>query len=66
MGPVEMADQMREYYGVGRSSKNWRKYIFHFIMNVSIVNSVITSAKGKQDVHTATHSTASGGTSSSS
>jgi hypothetical protein len=32
---------MREYYGVGRSSKKWWKYIFQFIMNVSIVSSFI-------------------------
>jgi hypothetical protein len=41
MADVDMADQMRAYYGVGHSSKKWWKYIFHFIMTISIVNNFI-------------------------
>ena len=38
MGGVDVSDQKREYYGVGRSSK---KFILHFVLNVSLVNSFI-------------------------
>mgnify|MGYP002224293578 CR=1 FL=1 len=41
MGGLDLADQMRDYYGVGRPSKKWWKYLFHFVINVSIVNSFI-------------------------
>jgi hypothetical protein len=41
MGGVDIRDQKREYYGVGRSSKKWWKFIFHFIINVCVVNSFI-------------------------
>ena len=38
MGGVDVSDQRREYYGVGRSSKKWWKFILHFVLNVSLVN----------------------------
>jgi hypothetical protein len=41
MGGVDISDQKREYYGVGRSSKNWWKFIFHSVINVCVVNSFI-------------------------
>ena len=41
MGGVDLSDQKRAYYGVGRSSKKWWKFILHFILNVCIVNSFI-------------------------
>lgn len=41
MGGVDLADQKRCYYSVGRPSKKWWKYIFHFILNTSIVNSFV-------------------------
>jgi hypothetical protein len=41
MGGVDVADQKREYYGIGRASKTWWKYVFHFVLNVAIVNSFI-------------------------
>jgi hypothetical protein len=41
MGGVDLSDQFREYYGVGHSSKKWWKFVFHFIINVCIVNSYI-------------------------
>jgi hypothetical protein len=34
MGGLDISDQKREYYGVGRSSKKWWKFIFHFVINV--------------------------------
>ena len=41
MGGVDVSDQKREYYGVGRSSKKWWKFILHFVLNVCLVNSFI-------------------------
>ena len=33
-----VADQKREYCGVGRSSKKRQKFISHFVLNVCLVN----------------------------
>ena len=41
MGGVDVSDQRREYYGVGRSSKKWWKFILHFVLNVCPVNCFI-------------------------
>jgi hypothetical protein len=41
MGGVDISEQKREYYGVGRSSEKWRKFIFHFVINMCFVNSFI-------------------------
>ena len=41
MGGVDVSDQRHEYYGVGRSSKKWWKFILHFVLNVCIVNCFI-------------------------
>jgi hypothetical protein len=41
MGGVDISDQKREYYVVGRSSKKWWKFIFHFVINVCVLNSFI-------------------------
>ena len=41
MGGVDVNDQRREYYGVGRSSKKWWKFILHFVLNVCLVNRFI-------------------------
>jgi hypothetical protein len=41
MGGVDISDQKRKYYGVGRSPKKWWKFIFHFVINVCVVNSFI-------------------------
>ena len=41
MGGVDVSDQRREYYGVGRSSKKWWKFILHFVLNVCLVNCFI-------------------------
>ena len=40
-GRCGLCDQKREYYGVGRSSKKWWKFILHFVLNVCLVNSFI-------------------------
>ena len=41
MGGVDRNDQLGVYYKVGRSSNKWWRYIFWFLMNVSITNSWI-------------------------
>ena len=41
MGGVDVSDQKREYYGVGRSSKKRWKFILHFVLNVCLVNCFI-------------------------
>ena len=41
MGGVDVSDQKREYSGVGRSSKKWRIFILHFVLNVCLVNCFI-------------------------
>jgi hypothetical protein len=35
LGGVDVRDQKRDCYGVGRSSKKWWKFILHFVLNVS-------------------------------
>ena len=41
MGGVDLADQLRKYYTVGRSSFKWYRYLFWFLIDVSICNSFI-------------------------
>lgn len=41
MGGVDLADQLRQYYPVGRSSKKWYRYIFWFLIDLSICNAFI-------------------------
>ena len=41
MGGVDLADQLRKYYSVGRSSFKWYRYLFWFLIDVSICNSFI-------------------------
>jgi hypothetical protein len=42
MGGEDVSDQKCEYYGVGRSSKKWWKFIFYFVLNVCLVNCFIS------------------------
>ena len=41
MGGVDLNDQLRQYYNIGRSSYKWYKYLFWFLIDVSICNSFI-------------------------
>ena len=41
MGGVDRADQLREYYSVGRSSYKWYRYIFWYLIDISICNAFI-------------------------
>ena len=59
MGGVDVNDQKREYYGVGRSSKKWWKFILHFVLNVCLVNCFILYDLTKSFIiHTLIHSIA--------
>ena len=40
-GGVDVSDQRREDYSVGRSSKQRWKFILHFVLNVCLVNCFI-------------------------
>ena len=40
MGGVDLADQQRQYFSIGRSYK-WYRYLFWFLLDVSICNSFI-------------------------
>ena len=41
MGGVDLHDQMRMKYDVGRNSKKWWKYLFWFLVNCCLVNAYI-------------------------
>ena len=41
MGGVDLADQLRQYYSIGRSSYKWYRCIFWFLMDISICNSFL-------------------------
>ena len=41
MGGVDLADQLRSYYKVGRPSKKWWRYVFWFLLDVTMVNAWI-------------------------
>lgn len=41
MGGVDLADQLRNYYSMGRSSSKWYRYLFWFLFDISICNSFI-------------------------
>jgi hypothetical protein len=43
MSGVDLADQLRQYYSAGRQSKKYWKYIFWFLMDVSICNAFVAS-----------------------
>ncbi|RUA04709.1 MAG: hypothetical protein DSY43_05900, partial [Gammaproteobacteria bacterium] len=41
MGGVDLSDQLRKYYSIGRSSCKWYRYLFWYLMDISICNSYI-------------------------
>ena len=41
MGGVDLADQLRSYYKVGRPSKKWWRYVIWFLLDVTMVNAWI-------------------------
>ena len=45
MGGVDLHDQLRGYYSLGKKSKKWWRYLFWFVMDLSIVNAFILEKK---------------------
>ena len=41
MNGVDVADQLRSYYEIGRRSIKWWKYVWFFILNVCLINAHI-------------------------
>ena len=41
MGGVDLNDQLRSYYPSGRSGKKWWRYLFWFLLDVSIINALV-------------------------
>ena len=41
MGGVDLADQYRSYYQVGRASRKWWRYLFWFLVQTAMVNSYL-------------------------
>ncbi|GFO19343.1 PiggyBac transposable element-derived protein 4-like [Plakobranchus ocellatus] len=41
MGGVDLADQYRSYYQVGRASRKWWRYIFWFLVQTAMCNSYL-------------------------
>lgn len=41
MGGVDLSDQLRSYYRVGRSSVKWWRYLLWFVVDMCIINSFI-------------------------
>ena len=48
---VDKCDQLRAAYPIGRTSKKWWRYIFHFIINICVINSFITLKESVQEGH---------------
>ena len=51
MGGVDLNDQMRSYYPFGRSGKKWWRFVFWYLLDVSICNAFIVEG---QSSHRAT------------
>ena len=45
MGGVDLSDQHRAYYPIGRAGKKWWRYILWFLINLSMVNAHIVFVK---------------------
>jgi len=41
MRGVDLNDQLRSYYPSGRSGKKWWRYLFWFLLDVSIINALV-------------------------
>ena len=52
---VDLSDQLRSYYELGRRSVKWWRYIFHFILNTSLCNANILY-KAANRPHPSAHS----------
>ena len=47
MGGVDLNDQQRNYYAVGRKSRKWWRYLLWFLVDVSIVNAHILESEAE-------------------
>ena len=47
MGGVDLNDQRRNYYAVGRKSRKWWRYLLWFLVDVSIVNGHILETEAQ-------------------
>ena len=47
MGGVDLNDQQRNYYAVGRKSRKWWRYLLWFLVDVSIVNAHILETEAE-------------------
>lgn len=45
MAGVDLADQYRSYYPIGRASHKWWRYVFNFLLQVSAINSFLLMKK---------------------
>jgi len=45
MGGVDLNDQLRSYYPSGRSGKKWWRFIFWYLLDVSICNAFIAEGQ---------------------
>ena len=45
MGGVDLNDQLRSYYPSGRSGKKWWRFIFWYLLDVSICNAFIVEGE---------------------
>ncbi|XP_072342411.1 piggyBac transposable element-derived protein 4-like isoform X1 [Scyliorhinus torazame] len=49
MGGVDLSDQMRSYYPVGRASKKWWRCVLWYLMNITIVNAWLIFKRSSHD-----------------
>ena len=42
MGGVDLSDQLRSYYKLGRSTKKWWKQCFYGLLNILVINCFIS------------------------
>jgi len=47
MGGVDLNDQQRNYYAVGRKSRKWFRYLLWFLVDVSFVNGHILETEAE-------------------
>lgn len=45
MGGVDLSDQQRQYYAMGRKSRKWWRYLLWFFIDVSIVSAHILESQ---------------------
>ena len=46
---VDLNDQYRSYYGVGRPGNKWWRYLFNYLIQISIINSFILMKRARTE-----------------